>query len=262
MAGTATLGDHLRSWRRRRRLSQLDCALEVEMSQRHLSFIESGRTRPSREAVLRLAEGLDVPLRERNALLLAAGYAPVFPERRLDDPALEPTRRALEQVVSAMAPWPALVVDGQWRLVFANPPLLALVGEVAEVRLLEPPVNVLRLTLSPGGLAGRIRNLAEWRAHLLARLASQARATGDPALAALLAELSALPGPDGAAPAKAVPESAGPALPLEIEHGGRVLRLISTTTVFGAPREVTLAELAIEGFLPADEETARALTGG
>lgn len=255
---SVTFGDHLRSWRRRRRLSQLECALEVETSQRHLSFIESGRARPSGEMVLRLAEGLGVPLRERNAMLLAAGFAPVFPVRGLDDPAIGATRRALEQVVAAMAPWPALAVDGHWHLVFANAPLLALIGEVPEARLLRPPVNVLRLTLHPGGLAPRILNLGTWRAHLLARLARQARATGDPALDALRAELGAIPAPDDT-----MREASGtePALPLEIEHGGHVLRLISTTTVFGAPREVALAELALECFLPADEETARALGG-
>jgi transcriptional regulator with XRE-family HTH domain len=248
-----SIGDHLRHWRQRRRMSQLDCALEANVSQRHLSFIESGRARPTREMVLQIARSLDVPLRERNALLLAAGHAPAYPARTLDDPALAAARQAVERLLAAHAPFPALAVDRHWTLLAANAPLFALVGTVPDAALLAPPVNVLRLSLHPGGLAPRIRNLAVWRGHLLARLRADAGRSGDPALAALHDELAALPGGRDEAPEAAI------LVPLEIEAGGRVLRLVSTTTVFGTPQDVTLSELALESFFPADDPTAAAL---
>jgi transcriptional regulator with XRE-family HTH domain len=249
-------GALLRDWRQRRGLSQLGLALEAEISQRHLSFIESGRARPSREMVLRLTERLGVPLRERNAIMLAAGYAPVFPERSLDDPALRPARAAVDLILTGHEPFPALAVDRRWMLVAANRAVQRLLGLVSDPALLRPPVNVLTLSLAPGGLAPHIANLAEWRAHVLERLRQQVSVTGDHALAALRAALARLPGPEGA-PA---PEPLGGiAMPLRLRTPAGVLSLIGTTTVFGTPVDVTLSELALETFFPADAATAAAL---
>ena len=263
MTGTAphprALGDHLRLWRRRRRMSQLDLALEADISQKHLSFVESGRAAPSRAVVLSLAKHLDMPLRERHALLLAAGYAPSFPERPLDDPGLKPVRDALDLILKAHEPYPALAVDRRWTMVAANaavPPLL--VGVAA--RLLSPPVNVLRLSLDPEGLAPRIVNLAEWRAHLLERLRLQVARTGDAALGRLLRDLEGLPAPPG--PPRFAPDEAALAAPLRLAGLEGVLSFVSTVTVFGAPLEVTVSELAIEAFYPADEATAAAFRAG
>jgi transcriptional regulator with XRE-family HTH domain len=249
---TLSFGEHLRDWRRKRRMSQLDLALEAEISTRHLSFLETGRAAPSRDMLLKLAATLELPLRERNSLLLSAGYAPVYPQRPLDDPALAMARGLVVRLVEAHAPFPALAVDRHWNLVAANAAVAPLVASAAP-ELLAPPVNVLRLSLHPGGLAPRIRNLAVWRGHLLARLRADAGRSGDPALAALHDELAALPGGRDEAPEAAI------LVPLEIEAAGRVLRLVSTTTVFGTPQDVTLSELALESFFPADDPTAAAL---
>jgi transcriptional regulator with XRE-family HTH domain len=255
-AATRPIGDHLRIWRQRRRRSQLDLALDAEISQRHLSFIESGRAQPSREMVLRLAETLAVPLRERNVLLLAAGFAPVYPERPLDDPGLATARGIVEAILHAHGPNPALAVDRRWTLVSANAALTPLLAGVTDAALLEPPVNVLRVSLHPGGMAPRIANFPDWRHHVLERLRRQAEASADPALEALLAELSALPGGPPPAP---VPADPGVALPLLLDTPVGRLSLISTTTIFGTPTEVTLSELIIEAFYPADAETAERL---
>lgn len=253
-SASLSFGDHLRSWRQRRRLSQLDLALDTEISARHLSFLETGRSRPSREMVLRLAERLQVPLRERNTLLVAAGHAPVYGERPLGDPAAAAVRAAVEQVLKGHEPYPALAVDRGWTLVAANaavPPLL----EGVDPELLRPPVNVLRLSFHPRGLAPRVRNLSEWRGLVLARLAAEADASGDAGLAVLLEELRGYPAPAARAP---MAGQGGPALvvPFQLEVRGRVLDLISTTTVFGTPLDVTVSELAIESFFPANDETA------
>ncbi|WP_149538169.1 MmyB family transcriptional regulator [Siccirubricoccus phaeus] len=257
MQGTGeSVGELLRQWRQRRRLSQMALALEAEISTRHLSCLETGKAAPSREMVLRLAEPLELPLRERNRLLLAAGFAPLFPQRGLDHPALAPALAAIRQVLAAQMPNPALAVDRHWQLVAANPMAGRLMAGAAPA-LLAPPVNVLRLSLHPEGLAPRIRNLAEWRAHLLARLRRQVELSADPALAALLEELRRLP-----APREKPPEVAAEAIavPLRLAvPGGAVLELLSTTTVFGTPVDVTLSELAVEAFLPADAVTAAAL---
>jgi transcriptional regulator with XRE-family HTH domain len=250
------LGDHLREWRRRRRMSQLDFALEAEISQRHLSFLESGRSSASRDMILRLAERLDVPLRERNVMLLSAGYAPLFPERSLDDPALKPAREAIDLVLKGHEPFPALAIDRHWTLVAANAALLPLLRRVADRALLEPPVNVLRLSLHPDGLAPAIANLAEWRAHLLDRLRHQIEVTADPALAQLMLELEGYPAPQAQAPSR---DHAGIVVPLELATDEGLLSFFSTTTVFGTPVDVTLSELALESFFPADAETAEAL---
>lgn len=256
------VGTLIRDWRQLRRFSQLDLALEAEISQKHLSFIESGRSQPSRDMVLLLAEHLGVPLRERNALLLAAGYAPVYLERALEDPGLQAAKAAIDLVLKGHEPYPALAVDRHWTLLAANAavaPLLALVGDPD---LLRPPVNVLRLALHPGGLAPAIVNLEEWRTHIVARLRQQVRATADPALADLLAELLSYPAPQRPARKGHAPEpDAEPAIvvPLLLRVGGSVLSFISTTTVFGTPVDITLSELALETFFPADAATAAAL---
>jgi transcriptional regulator with XRE-family HTH domain len=250
------VGAMLREWRRRRRLSQLELALDAGVSSRHLSFVETGRSRPSAEMVLHLAEQLDVPLRDRNQLLLAAGYAPAFAQRELDAPELGPVRDAIDQVLRGHEPYPALVVDGHWGLVAANRPLGALVGDVDE-RLLEPPVNVLRLSLHPKGLAPRIVNLPQWRAHLLERLAAEALASGDPALAVLHDELASYPG--GESNDGLDPGFADIAVPLRLRHDGAELAFISTKTSFATAVDVTVAELSIESFFPADTQTADAM---
>ncbi|MGP9821606.1 MmyB family transcriptional regulator [Salinarimonas sp. NSM] len=255
-----SFGDHLRLWRRRRRLSQLDLALDAEVSQKHLSFCESGRARPSREMVLRLAEHLAVPLRERNALLLAAGYAPLYPERRLDDPSLAAAREAVARVLEGHEPYPALAVDRHWTLLAMNAAVPALLAGVREARLMEPPVNVLRLSLHPGGLAPAIVNLGDWRTHILERLARQVETTADPTLAALAEEIAAYPAPPSDAPGPGSP-AAAIALPLRLRTPLGELAFVSTVTVFGTPVDVTLSELAIEAFFPADAATKRALMG-
>ena len=255
---TQPVGNLLRKWRERRRLSQLDLACEAEISTRHLSFLETGRSLPSREMVLRLAERLDVPLRERNALLVAAGYAPAFPERPLDDPALQSARKAVDLVLAGHEPYPALAIDRHWTLIASNnsvPPLLAGV----DPSLLRPPVNALRLSLHPAGLAPRIANLVEWRSHLLARLRRQIEVTADPVLEALLDELSGYPAPGGSAENGGAGEYAGVAVPFRLETEQGVLSFISATTIFGTPVDVTLSELALESFFPADAATANIL---
>ncbi len=252
-----SLGDFLRDWRRRRRMSQLDLALEAEISQRHLSFIESGRSVPSREMLLHLAERLGVPLRERNPMLIAAGFAPVFTERKLDDPTFAPARRAIDMVLKGHEPFPALAVDRHWTLVAANAAVPPLLVGVREPSLLEGSVNVLRLSLHPQGLAPDIANLREWRDHLLERLHQQITATGDPILRRLLDELTAYPVPESAH--KPNRDFAGIAVPMELRTEIGLLSFISTTTVFGTPVDVTLSELAVESFFPANDETARLL---
>lgn len=245
------LGEQIRQWRQRRRLSQMELALEAEISTRHLSFIETGRARPSREMVLLLAEHLEVPLRERNALLLGAGHAPVFAERPLDHPELAAAQRAIALVLKGHEPFPALAIDRHWNMVASNAAVAPLLDGVAP-HLLEAPVNVLRLSLHPEGLAPRIRNLGEWRGHLLERLRRQAWLTSDPTLAALLDELGSYPMAEGAGDAAIADHVA---VPLRLDTPLGTLSFLSTTTVFGTPRDVTLDELAIEAFFPADEAT-------
>jgi transcriptional regulator with XRE-family HTH domain len=252
---SSPFGEQLRRWRQHRRLSQLDLALEAEISARHLSFLETGRAAPSREMVLRLAEQLDVPLRERNTLLGAAGFAPLFRERPLTDPAMAPARAAVELVLKGHEPYPALAVDRRWNLVMANAALPPLVAGVAPALLAEP-CNVLRLSLHPDGLAPRIANLGQWRAHLLERLRRQIAVSADAELGALMEELSAYPAPQEE---NGRDDFAAVAVPLKLALDGRLLSLFSTATVFGAPSDLTLAELALEAFFPMDEATAKVL---
>ena len=250
------VGGLLRDWRRRRRLSQLDLALEADVSTRHLSFVETGRAKPSAEMVLRLAEQLDVPLRERNELLLAAGYAPAYGSRDLDEPVMDSVRDALERLLAGHEPYPALAVDRHWGMIAANRAIALLTAGVA-AHLLEPPVNVLRLALHPDGLAPRIANFPQWRAHLLDRLGRQAVRSGDPALAALHDELAAYPS-GGRAPSLDA-DAAEIAVPLRIRHGDHELTFISTVTTFGTAVDITVSELSIESFFPADAATAELL---
>jgi transcriptional regulator with XRE-family HTH domain len=263
MASVRPVGDHLREWRQRRRLSQLDLALEADISAKHLSFLETGRAQPSRHMVLHLAERLDIPLRERNVLLLSAGYAPVFAQRALDDPALRHVRHAIDLVLKGHGPYPALAVDRHWTLVAHNAALPALLAS-ADPRLLAPPVNVLRLSLHPKGLAPRIANLPEWRAHLLMRLRQQIDVTADGELIKLLDELSGYPAPGGGKAPRATlnEEYAGVVVPLQLKTDAGVLSFLSTTTIFGTPVDVTLSELAIESLFPADSATAELLRSG
>jgi transcriptional regulator with XRE-family HTH domain len=253
-------GPLLREWRQRRRVSQLELALDGNISARHVSFLETSRSRPSREMVLRLSEQLQVPMRERNILLTAAGYAPVFNERKLDDPALRAARQAVELIIRGHEPYPALAVDRHWTLVVANdaiPPLLN--GVAAE--LLQPPSNVLRLALHPEGLAPRIANLPEWRDHLLERLRRQVETTSDPTLIALLKELHGYPVPAAPKLQRAPRDYTGMVVPLELVTDAGLLAFFSTITVFGTPVDVTLSELALECFYPANESTAMVLRG-
>jgi transcriptional regulator with XRE-family HTH domain len=250
-----TAGTLLREWRERRRLSQLDLALQSGTSSRHLSYVETGRSRPSREMVLRLSESLDVPLGEQNRILLAAGHAPEYADARRD---LLSTRRLLETLDLALAahePWPALVVDSHFDVVASNNAVGALLALV-DADLLDPPVNVVRATLHPRGLSRHIVNLPEWRAHLLRQLRRHAAAAPSADLDALLAEVSAYPFVAGEPAA----DGATFALALELDVDGRRLRMYSTIATFGTPLDVAASELAIETFLPADEQTRQWLT--
>ena len=254
---SASVGQLLREWRARRRLSQLDLSIQADISARHLSFVETGRSRPTRRMILRLSEHLDVPLRERNQLLLAGGYAPVYPQHGLDEPQVGAVRDALQQVLRGHEPFPAVVINRWWDMVDGNRAIGLFVADCAP-ELLEPPVNVLRLTLHPDGVAPRIVNLTQWRAHLLQQLQQRAAQTGDARLHELEAELRGYPGGDhdhSPAPTDIV-------LPLQLRHQGRQLSLFSIEAHVGTANDVTVDELSIEAFYPADVETKRALTSG
>jgi transcriptional regulator with XRE-family HTH domain len=252
MTQEAQAGVLLREWRQRRRLSQLELAIAANVSSRHLSFIETGRARPTSGMILRLAEQLDVPLRDRNVLLLAGGYAPAYRERGLADPELAAIRAALRRVLAGHRPYPAAVVNRWWELVDAND-AIAVFTRGVKPELLQPPVNVLRLSLHPDGMAPRIVNLPEWRAHLLARLHRQAEATGDLRLIALHEELARYPGGPGHRTQAEV------VVPLRYRADQGELSFVSMTAVVGTPLDITVEELAIESFYPADEPTAAAL---
>lgn len=251
------VGELLRGWRERRRLSQLDLSIQAGISTRHLSFVETGRATPSRGMIIRLAEQLDVPLRERNHLLLAAGYAPAYAQTAMDTVRMSAVHAAIRQVLTGHEPYPAVVVDRAWNLVDANAPV-ALLTASAAADLLAPPVNVLRLSLHPDGLAPRIVNLDQWRAHLLGRLRRQISLTADPELAGLYDELRGYAS-DPPAPEPEVPGPDDLVVPLRLRHASRELAFFSIVATFGTPLDITLDELAIESFLPADPETAAAL---
>lgn len=253
-----TFGDQLRAWRRRRCFSQQALADRAGLSARHLSFLETGRSAPSRAMLLRLAERLDVPLRERNPMLEAAGFAPVYRSRSLDEPEMQAARRSLDLILHSHLPNPALVFDRSYDVVATNAAAGALLLGAAP-ELLAAPVNVVRLSLHPRGVAPRIVNFTQWRLHILARLQHQLEATGDPGLATLLAEVSAYPLPDSAGRQELEHEHPGVLLPLKLRTDHGVLSFISTVTVFGTPHDITLQELALETFFPADDFTAATL---
>ncbi|NUL16971.1 helix-turn-helix transcriptional regulator [Agrobacterium tumefaciens] len=253
------VGQVLKEWRARRRLSQLNLAIEAEISARHLSFVESGRSSPSRDMLAKLAEQLSMPTRAANRLMLAAGYAPIHSERPMEAPDMAAARQAVETVVHGHMPFPALAVDRHWNVVLANGAITSLLADVSE-ELLRPPLNALRLSLHPQGLSSRIVNLAEWRHHLLERLRRQVEETGDEVLSRLHAELAAYPAPKASPHAGADPL----AIPLQLRDpsSGTILSFISTTTVFGTATDVTLSELVLECFYPADAATREALMQG
>lgn len=260
IATRASIGDLLRDWRRRRSLSQLELALEADVSSRHVSFLETGRARPSRDMVLRLADHLEVPLRERNALLLAAGYAPAYVERSLEDPEMAPVNQALDRFLRAHEPYPAVILDRRHNLLSANDAVTVLTDGVAP-ELLTPPANALRVTLHPRGMAPRILNLEEWSAHLLHRLRREAAITGDAELERLHDELAGYPGVSVDAPHDT---GAGHeiVLPLRMRAGERELAFFSTVSTFGTAVDITLDELMIEAFYPANAATATYLLQG
>jgi transcriptional regulator with XRE-family HTH domain len=247
-------------------MSQLDLSIEAGVSARHLSFVETGRSRPSPELILRLAEQLDVPLAERNTMLLAGGYAPAYPSHELSDPELAPVRAAVRQILDGHSPYPAVLIDQHWHLVEANP-AIALFTAGAEPHLLTPPINVLRLSLHPDGMAPRILNLPEWRAHLLNRLRQQATTTNDLALHELHEELRAYPGGNGNGNGNGNAEPTNNAadprvvIPLRYRRNDQEqeLSFFSTTTLFGTPLDVTVSGLAVEAFFPADPATTETL---
>ena len=251
----APIGTQLREWRARRRLSQLDLALDADISTRHLSFIETGRANPSPEMVRRLADRLDVPHRARNALLLAAGYAPNYQERPLDSPEMAGVRTVVDHILKGHEPYPAIAVDRHWNMIAANGAIGILVEQIAPA-LLVPPVNVIRLALHPEGLAPQIANFPEWRSHILDRLDRQIETSADASLVALLAEVSAYPSSyndNEGAPGNAI------AVPLLLDTVVGRIAFVTTITIFGTPVDVTLSELAIEAFFPADARSAELL---
>ena len=253
------IGELLRSWRQRRNVSQLELSLNADVSARHVSFLETGRARPSREMVIRLAEELEIPLRERNSLLLAAGYAPIYEERPLDAPEMATVRQAVDRFLRAHEPYPAVVVDRYHNLVSANDALDLLLDGV-DPELLEPPANAMRIALHPQGIAPRTLNLSEWSAHLLQRIRREAHITGDPELAALYDELVAYPGVQVTPPDENIlPGDIVLPLRLRDTDGDGELAFFSTLSTFGTAADITLAELAIEAFYPANAHTAMRL---
>jgi transcriptional regulator with XRE-family HTH domain len=252
---TAPVGSLLREWRTRRRVSQLELSSETGVSTRHLSFIETGRSRPSREMLMRLAEHLDLPLRERNSLLLAAGYAPEYAQTPLSAESMRDVRLSLQSLVNAHQPCPALAADHAWNLVLANDAALAFVDGMPD-ELVTEPINIIRLAMHPHGLRDRIANFEEYSAHMLIRLHRQERATGDPAIRALIRECEGYPGvgrPHGTTHALA------PVLAIRMAAGGDVLSFFTVVSTLGAPYDVTLDEIVIESFFPADADTAQAI---
>ncbi|GGZ32952.1 transcriptional regulator [Streptomyces inusitatus] len=256
VASGTGIGPLLRGWRQRRQVSQLDLALRADSSARHISFVETGRSRPSEDMVLRLAEHLDVPVRERNSLLLAAGYAPRYAETAIDDPSMAALREGMDRLLTGYEPYPALVVDGLYNVIAANRGIMMLM-EGLPAHLLAPPLNAMRITLHPEGLASRIRNLREWRGHLLHQMERQIALARSEALRELYQEVIAYPLAESTGGADLADFTPYPyfALPMVVEHDGRTLSFVSSISTFNTPMDVTVAELAIETFLPADPAT-------
>jgi transcriptional regulator with XRE-family HTH domain len=248
-----SIGEQLRDWRERRRLSQMELSLRAEVSTRHLSFVETGRSQPSRDMILRLAESLELPFRERNQLLLTGGYAPVYGETALDAPAMSMVRAAMSQLLSSHEPYPAVVMDQSWNLVDSNSSLEVLITGCAP-RLLSPRPNALRISLHPDGIASRIVNLGEWRGHLLSRVRRQVMLGRDPMIFELYKELCEYPC-DQPVPDVEIPGPGGIVVPMQIRFQDRELAFFSMVATFGTPLDITVAELVIESFFPADEAT-------
>ena len=257
-AGAPAVGQLLRDWRTRRRLSQLDLASAAGISSRHLSFVETGRSRPSREMVLHLADQLDVPLRDRNALLIAGGFAPTFHATDFHAPEMQPVREAVDRLLTAHEPYPAILVDRQWTLMAANNAAMVLVDGVAP-ELLDAPLNVLRATLHPNGLSSRIQNLDEWFDHILGNLRRQVAVTGDDGLRALAEELMGYANDLGVVVPPPHEGSRAIAIPMRLRTDVGELAFITMLATFGTALDITLTELTIETFLPADAATAAAL---
>lgn len=253
-----SFGQRLRHWRQHRRLSQQELSHQADISTRHMSFLETDRSVPSREMVLRLAERLEVPLRERNQLLTSAGYAAMYRERPLDHPDMAEARAAVELILRCHEPNPALAMDRHWNMVSANRLVPVFLADIAPA-LLQPPVNVLRLSLHPEGLAPRIANLGQWKHHLFERLRQQIHSTGDTTLQTLLEELQSYGASHGPDRAHLQGETRGVVMPFQLDTAHGQLNFISTVTIFGSPMDITLQELALETFLPADAATAAAL---
>jgi transcriptional regulator with XRE-family HTH domain len=254
-------GALLRDWRQRRRRSQLDLALETGVSARHLSFVETGRSQPSPELLLALAEQLQMPLRERNTLLLAAGYAPRYRETKLDDPALTAARDAMERLIILHDPYPGVVIDQCWNVILANAAATALAAGLPP-NLAGPPLNVFRACLHPDGLARATANFPQWAAYLLGQLHRLNAVTADPAVGELVREIDRYPTVTELGDWHQAARQQPPGVllvPWQLELDGARLSLFSTVTTFAAPRDVTLAELAVELFYPADEPTATLL---
>lgn len=253
-------GPLIKQWRTRRRRSQMDLALDVGVSTRHLSFVETGRAKPSPELLMALAHGLDVPLRERNAWLLAAGYAPRYAETPLDAAAMDRVRATLQRLLDGHDPYPGVVIDRCWNVLVANRAAALFLDGVAPAALVEP-LNVFRLCLHPDGLAARTRNAEQWCAYLLGELHRAALVTGDAGLAGLADEVAGYPNLDGLADwrVQAAPREPALLVPWELDLDGRALSLFGTITTFGTPQDVTLAELAVELFYPADEASEQLL---
>jgi transcriptional regulator with XRE-family HTH domain len=252
-----SIGDELRRWRKRRDMSQLDLALSADISTRHLSFVETGRSQPGRELLLRLTRELEIPLRGRNELLVSAGFAPVFQQRSYDDPAFDPVRRVIDAALALHRPFPAYVIDRYWDVVASNGAVPELFEGIAP-ELARRPMNVVRLMLHPRGLAPRAVNLGAWRTRLLARLRQQVNLTADPALEALLREARSFPGPDAGEEETTDPDS-NLMVPLQIMTGIGRLSFLNATMVFGTPVDVTLEEIALEKLYPADASTEDAI---
>jgi len=252
---TCTIGHLIREWRQRRRLSQLELAFDADLSTKHLSFLETGRAQPGRDMLLRLADRMAVPLRERNVMLNAAGFAPTYQERSLSDPDLRLARQSIDRLLSAHEPNPAFVVDRHWTMTASNKAVEHLIAAVDPL-LLTPPVNVIRLSLHPAGMAPRIINLAAWRRHVIDRLRRQADLTGDPVLADLVEEESDYPLPGDQVRRMKPADHEMVAIPFQLATVHGTLAFFSTTTVFATPVDITLSELTIEAFFPADQATA------
>lgn len=253
---TMAVGKHIRQWRERRRLSQMQLALEADISPRHLSFIETGRSQPSTNTIDRLAERLDIPFRARNGLLTAAGFAPRHGERSLDDPAMAVARNSIQHILKGHEPYPAIAVDRHWNVVAMND-AISFFTEQIKPSLLQPPINAIKLALHPDGLAPQVVNLAEWHAHVLTQLDQQIAGSADAGLIALREEVASYPHEGGSEEQAADPDRIWVPLVLDTVLGR--LSFVATITIFGTPVDITLSELAIEAFFPADEKTAEIL---